>query len=109
MAAFWEQTDKGIAVRIRLTPNAARAGFSGLFTDADGRVYLRASVVSVPEKGRANQELIKLLSRRLKTAKSTIQIISGETDRLKKVLITSPLVSEEDLQMLGTTNDRENN
>lgn len=109
MATFWEQTDKGIAVRIRLTPNAARAGFCGLFTDAEGKVYLKASVVSVPEKGKANQELIKLLSRCLKTAKSAIKIISGETDRLKKILLTSSQVTGDDLEKLGTKNDREDN
>lgn len=40
-----------------------------------------------PEKGKANQELIKFLSRELKVPKSFIKIISGEKSRMKEVFI----------------------
>ena len=44
----------------------------------------------MPEKGKANKELITFLAKKLKIAKSSIQIISGELDRWKKLAITAP-------------------
>ena len=43
----------------------------------------------MPEKGKANKELIAFLANKLKIAKSSMQIISGELDRWKKIAITS--------------------
>lgn len=43
----------------------------------------------MPEKGKANKELIAFLAKKLKITKSSIQIISGELDRWKKIAITS--------------------
>lgn len=53
----------------------------------NGDDFLKINIISVPEKGKANQELISWLSKKLKTAKSDFEIISGELDRLKKILI----------------------
>ena len=51
-------------------------------------MFIKINVISVPEKGKANQELINWFSKQLKIAKSQISIISGELDRYKKILIT---------------------
>ncbi|MFR1031928.1 MAG: DUF167 family protein [Alphaproteobacteria bacterium] len=59
----------------------------GVFTDADGAEYLKISVVSIPEKGKANKELLSFLAKRLKTAKSNFEIISGASERCKRILI----------------------
>ncbi len=40
---------------------------------------------AVPEKGKANAELIKFLSKHFKTAKSNIQIIKGKAGKNKIV------------------------
>ena len=55
----------------------------------DGTEYLKINIISVPEKGKANQELVNWLAKKLNIAKSDISIISGELDRLKKLLITT--------------------
>lgn len=49
--------------------------------------YLKIKLKAVPEKGRANTELIKFLSKHFKTPKSNINIIKGETGRNKIVEI----------------------
>lgn len=85
---FFEEKDGRVLVRVRILPNASGLKAGGLFTAADGTVYLKVSVVSVPEKGKANKELIAFLAKRLNTAKSDIIIISGETDRYKKLEIS---------------------
>ena len=53
----------------------------------DGTEYLKINIISVPEKGKANQELISWLAKKLDIAKSDIAIVSGDLDRLKKLLI----------------------
>ena len=68
-------------MRVRLTPNSSSCGIRGIFVDADGLEYLKINVVAVPEKGKANRELIKFLAGRLKLPKSEIRIAGGETDR----------------------------
>ena len=68
--------------------------------DADGQAYLRVNVVAVPEKGKANQELIKYLSRLLRVSKSEIEFVSGETDRYKKLRLPFVVEIREKLQSL---------
>lgn len=84
---FFEKTQERIILRVRLTPNSSSCAVGETWADASGLEYLKINVISVPEKGKANQELIKLLAKNLKIAKSKISIISGETDRCKKLSI----------------------
>jgi uncharacterized protein (TIGR00251 family) len=48
---------------------------------------LRVKVTAAPVDGSANQNLIQLLSKRLKVGKESIRIISGQKSRLKVVRI----------------------
>lgn len=84
---FFEKKDSSLILRVRLTPNASACAVRGIFVDADGQEFLKINVVAVPEKGRANQELIKFLSKMFKIPKSEISLICGETDRCKKLLL----------------------
>ncbi|MBR2922069.1 MAG: DUF167 domain-containing protein [Alphaproteobacteria bacterium] len=86
---FFEITTKGILLRVRLSPNSSCCKICGIYTTPDNENYLKVSVISVPEKGKANSELVSWLSKQLKIAKSDINIISGELDRYKKILITN--------------------
>ena len=42
---FFTETDDGIILRVRLTPNAAAAAVKGVFVDEKGTAYLKISVV----------------------------------------------------------------
>jgi hypothetical protein len=75
-------------VAIRLTPKASANRVSGIMSEADGGARIKVSVTAVPENGRANAALIKLLARQWKTAKSNISIIRGLTGRRKTVLVS---------------------
>lgn len=86
---FFEITTKGILLRVRLSPNSSCCKICGIYTTPENENYLKVSVISVPEKGKANSELVSWLSKQLKIAKSDINIISGELDRYKKILITN--------------------
>lgn len=74
-------------MRVRLAPNSSSCRKNGFFVTPDNEAYLKINVVSVPEKGKANKELLSYLAKTLKIAKNDMEIISGELDRYKKILI----------------------
>ncbi|CAA7626989.1 DUF167 family protein [Magnetospirillum sp. SS-4] len=79
---------QGLRVAVRLTPKASRDAIQAAAADADGAGVLRVQVTAVPEDGKANAALIKLLSKAWKLPKSTIGIVQGATDRRKVLLIS---------------------
>ena len=84
---FYKKTAEGIVLNVKILPNASQGAIRGTFVDAEGNEFLKISVISVPEKGKANKELINFLAKRLRVAKSNLAIISGETDRCKRILL----------------------
>jgi uncharacterized protein len=78
----------GLKVAIRLTPKASRDRIMGAVAEADGGVVLKAQVTTVPEDGKANAALLKLLSKAWKIPKSDMDIVQGATDRRKVILIS---------------------
>ncbi len=87
---FFTKVDLDYLIKVRITPNSTKAGITGIYTDSNDFQFIKVSINSVPEKGKANAELIKLLSKLLKINKSSFKIISGETDKFKKILISAP-------------------
>lgn len=78
----------GVRVQIRLTPKASRDRVDGLAPEADGGTVLKVSVTAVPEDGKANAALIKLLSKEWRQPKSSMDIVQGATDRRKVLLVS---------------------
>lgn len=77
----------GIRVRLRLTPKASANRITGLKDDGEGGSVLNVTVTTIPEDGKANAALIKLLAREWKLAKSSFQITRGATDRNKTLFV----------------------
>lgn len=69
-------------IRVKVIPKSSRAGVIGW---EDGILKVRVS--APPSRGQANRELIELLSRYFKIAKSGVKIVSGEKSRLKRLII----------------------
>ena len=78
----------GLRVAVRLTPKASADRIDGLAPEADGGAVLKVAVTAVPEDGKANAALIKLLAKQWRLPKSSIEIVQGATDRRKVLLIT---------------------
>lgn len=78
---------EGLRVAVKLTPKASRDRVEGLQPEADGSVALKVSVTAVPEDGKANAALVKLLAKEWRVPKSAIAILHGATDRRKTLLI----------------------
>lgn len=92
-------TRNGLNLAVRLTPKASRNAIDGIVTTVDGRSELKISVTAVPENGRANAALIKLLSKEWKIAKGRFEIVAGQTERHKTLTIAA-LDSQEELVRL---------
>ncbi|MFC2018961.1 DUF167 domain-containing protein [Chloroflexota bacterium] len=69
-------------ISVRVSPGAARSEVAGF---ADG--VLRVKVAAPPLKGRANKELIDLLSRLLDLARGDISIVRGHSSRSKLIAV----------------------
>lgn len=76
----------GIVLAVRLTPRAGRDGIDGVKEGPDGP-YVQARVRAVPEDGRANAALVELVAREIGVPKSTVEVASGHTARLKSLHI----------------------
>lgn len=84
----FEKASDGVKARLRLTPGATIDRVKGVAIDENGVAWLTASVTAVPEDGRANKALIRMLSKEWRVAKSSIQLIAGQSSRRKTLLVT---------------------
>ena len=84
----WSEAKAGLRLKVRLTPKSARDALEGCTLLADGNVVMRARVRAVPEDGKANEALVRLLGKELGTARSAIAIEAGATSRVKTLFIS---------------------
>ncbi|MCF8706837.1 DUF167 domain-containing protein [Rhizorhapis sp. SPR117] len=89
MAAPWRLDGSDVRLSVRLTPRSAKEAVGGMWQDPQGTAWLCASVRAVPEKGRANAALIKLLAKALEVPPSAISLEAGDSSRLKRVRISA--------------------
>lgn len=78
-----EATADGILLPIRAQPGARKNAVTGIH---QGR--LKVAVTQAPEKGKANDALVKLVARTLGLKRSQVQLVSGDTSRQKTLLIS---------------------
>lgn len=67
----------GAEIAVRVTPRAAR---NAVVAEADG---LRVYVTTVPEDGRANAAVVKLLAKAMGVAKTRLVLVRGQSSRNK--------------------------
>lgn len=79
--------ENGIHLLVRLTPKAARDAIDGIIETADGRSHLKARVRAVPEGGKANAALERLLARAFAIPPSAVSVTGGAAARLKTVTL----------------------
>lgn len=72
---------------VHLTPKASHTKIEGWAVDEKGQKILRVKVSAVPEDGKANEALIKLLSKTLHIPQSRISLTRGATARIKQLEI----------------------
>lgn len=78
----------GVVLQLRVTPKASADRIGGVAEDAAGRVFLKVYVRAVPDKGKANDAVIRLLAKSWGLPKSAFVIRSGAGDRNKTMAVT---------------------
>ena len=76
----------GVMLKVRLTPKSSRDEIVGV-EDFAGEAVLKARVRALPEDGRANQALERLVARWLKVPHSSVSVAQGGKSRTKQILI----------------------
>jgi uncharacterized protein len=72
-----------VTVRVKVIPRSSRSGVAGELPDGT----LKVKVAAVPERGKANTELCRVLAEHFGVASSSVTVVSGHTSALKLVRV----------------------
>jgi hypothetical protein len=86
-----EQHPDGVSLPVQAQPKARKNALVG---EHAGR--LKVAVTQAPEKGKANDAILKLLAKSLGFKSSQLRLLAGETSPQKRLLVTG--VPLEDLR-----------
>ncbi len=77
----------GVQLQLQVTPKAATTRIGKIILDSNGINVLKVYVTAVPESGKANAAVIKLLAKSWNLPKTDFKIVRGMTDRRKLINI----------------------
>jgi uncharacterized protein len=83
----WKVEAGGLSLAVRLTPKGGRDAIDGIDELSDGRRVLKARVRAVPEDGKANMALLRLVADTLDLPIGRVSLTGGATSRLKTLRI----------------------
>ncbi len=83
----WRASGDAVLLSLRLTPKSSRDALEGVEALSDGRSVLKARVRAVPEDGKANLALLRLLADQLDLPIRALSLTSGATGRTKVIRI----------------------
>jgi uncharacterized protein (TIGR00251 family) len=81
-----QSTKSGVVLKVRLTPKSSHDAIEGLEAFG-GETVLKARVRALPEAGRANAALVKLIASWLDLPPSRVSVAQGTKSRVKHVAI----------------------
>lgn len=76
------EKDERIVFNIKVAAGNSKTELTGIYNG-----MLKVKISAAPEKGKANQALIKLLSEKFDVPKNQIAILSGLTSKIKQISI----------------------
>ena len=85
MSHFYHWQDDALILNIRVQPRASRDEIAEIMGDC-----LKVRITAPPVDGKANQHLIGFLAKTFGVAKSNIELLSGDTGRIKRLKIANP-------------------
>lgn len=83
------QTSEGVILPVKAQPGARKNEIAG---QRNGRLIVKCT--QAPEKGKANDAIIAILAKTLDIRKSSISLISGQTNSEKKFLLENVTTEE---------------
>jgi uncharacterized protein (TIGR00251 family) len=81
-ALDWQHHIEGVVIGVWAQPGARKNAILGIHNR-----LLKIAVTAPPEDGRANSAIAELLARRLGSSKSSVELLSGPSQRQKKFLL----------------------
>jgi uncharacterized protein (TIGR00251 family) len=85
MAAWYRWQGEDLLLTLRIQPRASRDEIAGPYGEA-----LKVRITAPPVDGKANAHLLRFLAELFGVSPSSVELISGETGRDKRVKITRP-------------------
>lgn len=82
MENFYSISENGITLKIKAVPNSSKNEICAIM---DGALKIKIKAPAVENK--ANEELVKFFSKLLKVSKSSVELKSGGTSKLKTLYI----------------------
>ncbi len=92
--------DEGVILWIKARPGAKQNALRGVHNG-----MLRVAVTQAPEKGKANAAISKFLARLLEIPSSDVQIVKGEAQTEKQILVTRIDIKELSRKLDALLND----
>jgi uncharacterized protein len=84
-----------IRLAVQITPNAKKTEVIGVLDDA-----LKLKLQAQPIEGKANEALIKFLSKTLSVPRSAVTITHGHTGKKKLIEVVSATLTPDEVEML---------
>lgn len=81
--------EDGVLLPVQAQPKARKNGVTG---EHDGA--LKVAVTQAPEKGKANEAILKVLADELGLKRAQIKLLSGETSTKKKFIVSDVTADE---------------
>jgi uncharacterized protein (TIGR00251 family) len=78
-----QEHPQGVTLLLHVQPRAPASAIAGFY---DGRLKLK--IKAAPVEGQANDEIIRFFAKLLKVKQNQIAIMSGDTGKQKRILIT---------------------
>jgi len=80
---------EGVLLRLYVQPKSRRVGAAGLHQDR-----LKVCVAEPPDKGKANEAVIRLVSKLFAVTRTSVRLIRGETSRQKDLLLVDSQLND---------------
>ncbi|MEX0792630.1 MAG: DUF167 domain-containing protein [Pirellulaceae bacterium] len=84
-----QEHEQGVVLRIKAQPGARADEIKGVHAG-----HLKVSVTQAPEKGKANKAILAFLAKQLGLRPVQLELLSGETQTQKRVLIREVTLTE---------------
>jgi uncharacterized protein (TIGR00251 family) len=81
---MFAKTPEGVIISLYIQPGASKTEVIG-----EHNGLLKIKIKAPPVDGKANEEVLRFLSKVLNVSKSQIEILKGDKSREKKVLVRS--------------------
>ena len=83
----FQPCDGGVTLNLKVTPKASSNRIGKVVCESDGTNILKVFVTAPPDKGKANEAVIKLLTKNWGLTKSNFKLVQGHTHRRKVLQI----------------------